>query len=499
MCCLYDRHDPARGTAGTVPERGTAAAHGCAAPPPFPPITYVRRLRAASIPPPELRVESGSRSGPEKGTELKVLVYVTDGSRGDVQPYLALAYALNRAGHTATLVGPRLYGDFAAEFDVPFAPLNDELVRLQSSPEVRGLYLNNDDPQVQRRLRESTIALFPRVFPLMMREMWDAASDGADLIVYSPSSRQVTHQIAERLGVPHVLASLYPHHVVSREYSPGPGLRPTATNLEDHARVNRPLEPPLSDWVGQWRTDVLGLAPRDDYTDFRTDVHGNPTPVLHGFSPHVLKPAADWPEWVHTTGFWTLPRRPDWQPPAELVRFLEQGPTPISVGFGSMFGGDPEATGELVVEAVSAAGERAVVVEGWGGIRVVDPPENVMVVRDVPYDWLFPRVRAAVHAGGTGTYNAALVAGLPQMACPFHNEQQMWADHVHGLGVSAPPVKFRELTAEALRSGIVTATTDPAIARNAQRLAEKLSPESPLEDAVRVLERVRRAGSGKRA
>lgn len=499
MCCLYDRHDPARGTAGTVPERGTAAAHGCAAPPPFPPITYVRRLRAASIPPPELRVESGSRSGPEKGTELKVLVYVTDGSRGDVQPYLALAYALNRAGHTATLVGPRLYGDFAAEFDVPFAPLNDELVRLQSSPEVRGLYLNNDDPQVQRRLRESTIALFPRVFPLMMREMWDAASDGADLIVYSPSSRQVTHQIAERLGVPHVLASLYPHHVVSREYSPGPGLQPTATNLEDHARVNRPLEPPLSDWVGQWRTDVLGLAPRDDYTDFRTDVHGNPTPVLHGFSPHVLKPAADWPEWVHTTGFWTLPRRPDWQPPAELVRFLEQGPTPISVGFGSMFGGDPEATGELVVEAVSAAGERAVVVEGWGGIRVVDPPENVMVVRDVPYDWLFPRVRAAVHAGGTGTYNAALVAGLPQMACPFHNEQQMWADHVHGLGVSAPPVKFRELTAEALRSGIVTATTDPAIARNAQRLAEKLSPESPLEDAVRVLERVRRAGSGRRA
>lgn len=467
--------------------------------PAVPPITYVRRLRAASIPPPELRVESGSRSGPEKGTELKVLVYVTDGSRGDVQPYLALAYALNRAGHTATLVGPRLYGDFAAEFDVPFAPLNDELVRLQSSPEVRGLYLNNDDPQVQRRLRESTIALFPRVFPLMMREMWDAASDGADLIVYSPSSRQVTHQIAERLGVPHVLASLYPHNVVSREYSPGPGLQPTATNLEDHARVNRPLEPPLSDWVGQWRTDVLGLAPRDDYTDFRTDVHGNPTPVLHGFSPHVLKPAADWPEWVHTTGFWTLPRRPDWQPPAELVRFLEQGPTPISVGFGSMFGGDPEATGELVVEAVSAAGERAVVVEGWGGIRVVDPPENVMVVRDVPYDWLFPRVRAAVHAGGTGTYNAALVAGLPQMACPFHNEQQMWADHVHGLGVSAPPVKFRELTAEALRSGIVTATTDPAIARNAQRLAEKLSPESPLEDAVRVLERVRRAGSGRRA
>ncbi|MEU6480124.1 glycosyltransferase [Streptomyces sp. NPDC047017] len=168
------------------------------------------------------------------------------------------------------------------------------------------------------------------------------------------------------------------------------------------------------------------------------------------------------------------------------------------MGFGSMFGGDPEATGELVVKAVTAAGERAVIVEGRGGIRVVDPPENVMVVRDVPYDWLFPRVRAAVHAGGTGTYNAALVAGIPQMACPFHNEQQMWADHVHGLGVSAAPVKFRDLTAETLRSGIVTATTDPTITRNARRLAEKLATESPLEDAVRVLERVGRTGSERR-
>jgi sterol 3beta-glucosyltransferase len=429
--------------------------------------------------------------------ELKVLVYVADGSRGDIQPYLALAYGLNRAGHTAVLVGPRLYGSFAETYGVPFAPLNDELVRLQSRPDIRELYLHNDDPAVQRRLQESTTALFPRVFPLMLGEMWDVAADGADVIVYSPSSRQVVHQIAERLGVPHVLASLYPHYVVSREYSPGPGLRPTVTNLEDHARANGPLAPPISDWVSAWRSDVLGLPPRDGSTDFRTDAHGNPTPVLHSFSPHVLKPASDWPDWVHTTGFWTLPHHPDWQPPAELVEFLGDGTTPISVGFGSMFGGDPEKTGELVVEAVHKAGERAVVVEGWGGVRISDPPENIMVVEDVPYDWLFPRVRAAVHAGGVGTYNAALAAGIPQMACPFHNEQQMWADHVHGLGVSPAPVKFRELTGEALASAIVTTTTDGGIARNAERLAERLSTENALEAAVRVLERIHEDGARK--
>ncbi|WP_160310996.1 glycosyltransferase [Streptomyces sp. 150FB] len=420
---------------------------------------------------------------------MKALVYVTDGSRGDIQPYLALAHALNRAGHTAVLAGPRLYQSFAAEYEVAFAPLNDELVQLQSSPDIRGLYLHNDDPEARRRLREAMTALFPKVFPLLLRGMWEAASDGADVVVYSPSSRQVAPQIAERLGVPHVLASLYPHHVTSREYSAGPGLRPTETNLEDHARVNRPLPPPLSDWVSTWRSDVLGLQPRDGSTDFRTDADGNPTPVLHSFSPHVLKPASDWPEWVHTTGFWTLSRRPDWQPPAELVRFLANGRKPISIGFGSMFGGDPEATGALVAEAVRKAGERAVVVEGWGGVKIRGA-EDILVVKDVPYDWLFPQVRAAVHAGGVGTFNAALVAGVPQVACPFHNEQQMWADHVHGLGVATAPLKFRELTAEALAAAVVTATTDERIGLTAQQFAEKLGAENGVEEAVRVLERV---------
>ncbi|MFI6409688.1 glycosyltransferase [Streptomyces sp. NPDC050548] len=428
---------------------------------------------------------------------MKVLVYVADGSRGDIQPYLALAYGLKRAGHTAVLAGPRLYGPLAETYGVPFAPLNDELVRLQSRPDIRKLYLHNDAPEAQRQLQEATIALFPRVFPLMLREIWDVAADGADVIVYSPSSRYVVPQIAERLGVPHVLASLYPHYVVSREYSPGPGLRPTKTNLEDHARANGPLTPPISDWVSAWRSDVLGLPPRDGSTDFRTDAHGNPTPVLHGFSPHVLKPASDWPDWVHTTGFWALPHHPGWQPPAELVEFLGDGATPISVGFGSMFVGDPEETGELVVEAVRKAGVRAVVVEGWGGVRISDPPANIMVVEDVPYDWLFPRVRAAVHAGGVGTYNAALTAGIPQIACPFHNEQQMWADHVHGLGVSTAPVKFRELTGEALASAIVTTSTDGRITRNAERLAEQLSTENAVEDAVRGLERIHEAGQTK--
>ncbi|MGO4425729.1 glycosyltransferase, partial [Streptomyces sp. MCAF7] len=247
--------------------------------------------------------------------------------------------------------------------------------------------------------------LFPRIFPILLREMWEAASAGADLIVYSPSSRQAAHQIAERLGVPHALGALYPHYVASREYPPGPGLTPTPTSLQDHARVNAPLKPPISDWIADWRSDVLGLPPRDGSTDFRFDIDGNPTPVIHSFSPHVLKPATDWPEWVHTTGFWSLPRRPDWEPPKELVHFMENGEKPISVGFGSSFGLDPEATGRTILEAIQKSGKRAVVVGGWGGIRIDDPPESVITVNDVPYDWLFPRVAAAVHAGGVGTFN----------------------------------------------------------------------------------------------
>ncbi|MFD4856400.1 glycosyltransferase [Streptomyces atratus] len=424
---------------------------------------------------------------------MKVLIY-SHGTRGDLQPYLAVAHALNRAGHTATLVGPSIFEPFAESYGVRFAPVTDEGVKLLQRPDVRKLLLTTDpESEEYRKAREAIFREFmPKTYPVLLRQFWDAARGGADLLVHSHHSRQVMHQMAEKLGIPSVLATLHPNLVASRRYPAQLGsLEARPDNLEQHARVNSaPLNPLLVEMISTWRTETLGLPLRDDYLDFRHRPDGRPTPVLHGFSPHVLEPAPEWPDWVHTTGFWSLPANQ--RPSAELLRFLEAGEPPVFFGFGSLAHGDPEKTGQLVLDVVRRTGVRAVVVTGWGGISITDPPANVLVESDVPYDWLFPRVRAAVHAGGPGTLNAALEAGIPQMACPFHKEQLMWGNHLRDLGVAPEPIPYNDLTVDGLVEAVRHTITDPEIADNTRRLAEKLKGENGAENAVEALEHIHR-------
>ncbi|MEE1810091.1 glycosyltransferase [Streptomyces sp. BE133] len=424
---------------------------------------------------------------------MKVLIY-SHGTRGDLQPYLAVAHALNRAGHTATLVGPSIFEPFAESYGVRFAPVTDEGVKLLQRPDVRKLLLTTDpESEEYRKAREAIFREFmPKTYPVLLRQFWDAARGGADLLVHSHHSRQVMHQMAEKLGIPSVLATLHPNLVASRRYPAQLGsLEARPDNLEQHARVNSaPLNPLLVEMISTWRTETLGLPLRDDYLDFRHRPDGRPTPVLHGFSPHVLEPAPEWPDWVHTTGFWSLPANQ--RPSAELLRFLEAGEPPVFFGFGSLAHGDPEKTGQLVLDVVRRTGVRAVVVTGWGGISITDPPANVLVESDVPYDWLFPRVRAAVHAGGPGTLNAALEAGIPQMACPFHKEQLMWGNHLRDLGVAPEPIPYNDLTVDGLVEAVRHTITDPEIADNTRRLAEKLKGENGAENAVKALEHIHR-------
>ena len=133
--------------------------------------------------------------------------------------------------------------------------------------------------------------------------------------------------------------------------------------------------------------------------------------VLYGYSPHVIPPPQDWGPNIHVTGYWFLEPPAGWEPPADLVDFLQAGPPPVYVGFGSMVNSRPEETAEMVVQALACAGQRGALSAGWGGLKAEDLPESVFMIGSVPFDWLFPRMAAVVHHGGVGTTSMGLRAG----------------------------------------------------------------------------------------
>ena len=239
------------------------------------------------------------------------------------------------------------------------------------------------------------------------------------------------------------------------------------------------------------RMELLGLPPAPWRGAFERGASPR-EPVLYGFSPSVLPRPADWGARVHVTGYWFADEPDGWVPPQEVVRFLEEGPPPVYIGFGSMSVKEPEATMRLVLDAIAATGRRAIVHAGWAGLAATATPDDVLIVGSVPHAWLLPRVGAIVHHGGAGTTAAAIRAGVPSVVVPFHGDQPFWAGLTHTLGVGTKPIPRRRLTATRLAAAIEEAFTVDELRQRAAELGERVRREDGVGRAVALIEESRR-------
>jgi UDP:flavonoid glycosyltransferase YjiC (YdhE family) len=189
------------------------------------------------------------------------------------------------------------------------------------------------------------------------------------------------------------------------------------------------------------------------------------------------------------TGYWFLDRPQGWQPPAALVDFLQAGPPPVVVGFGSITVRDPEETTVLVLSALRAARQRGLLLTGWGGLSQADLPDDVFKLEAVPHDWLFPRAAAVVHHGGAGTTAAALRAGVPSIVVPNFMDQPFWAQRVVALGAGPRPIPRNRLNAARLSAALRAAVEDESFRARAAAVGRRLRAEDGVGRAVEAFER----------
>ena len=175
-------------------------------------------------------------------------------------------------------------------------------------------------------------------------------------------------------------------------------------------------------------------------------------------SPSLFKRPSDWhPDRIDVSGFFFLDSDSNFNPSQELVTFLEAGPTPIYIGFGSIVVDNPSALTRILFDAISMAGVRAVVSEGWSGLqgKGADILDGVFILHEeVPHDWLFPKVSCVVHHGGAGTSAAGLKAGKPTVVVPFFGDQFFWGDMIFKAGAGPTAIPQKTLTSENLSKAI---------------------------------------------
>ncbi|MCB0203827.1 MAG: glycosyltransferase family 1 protein [Anaerolineae bacterium] len=414
------------------------------------------------------------------------IVISTFGVRGDVQPYLALAVVLQAAGHQVTLVTSDSFSEWIESYGVATHAAQFNVQAVLQSPEAQAIVRGRNYLAQIRLMRDAM-----RQSPEAQDVTWEAMQD-ADLVIQSPSGTGAMEAAAVR-GIPAVFASpvpwaptsAYPSFFLgSRRFSLG-----GRYNLVTHKLTDRMLWSAMGSPMTGYLRKKLGLQPWKSFGDMLAYSRSIGTPVLYGFSQHVIPRPADWDAYQHITGYWFLEEQPGWQPAQELVAFLDGGPPPVYIGFGSMSHEDAQRMTALALRALDLSDQRGVLLTGWGGLARQDAPADVLFVDDVPHTWLFPRMAAVVHHGGAGTTGAGLRAGVPNLVAPFApNDQPAWAERVADLGVGLHLPGAKKLTADALAAAIRTALHDSEMRSRAAALGEKIRVEDGVARAIELIE-----------
>lgn len=396
---------------------------------------------------------------------MRVLI-PTIGSRGDVQPFIALAQGLTRVGHQVTLMSHPAMRPLVEEHGVAFASMGPAIDMSREAAEIR---------QRSGNMISALRQVMNLAFDLLAQAHDDIMADGrqADLIVV-PASSAAGKNEAELLGLATCSVDFMPWTIAVDD--PQRSLFKRAA----YAAVNKLLTPLTTRPLNKLRRQQ-GLPPVGA-EGFRS-AQLNLVPV----SPLVFAPDPYWAVVNQVVGYWYVEEPRAWQPAAELVAFLEEGEPPMMVSLGAMSAGDSLETATMFVQAIEAAGIRAIV-QGWGTtMKQLRLPPDILAAGPVPHGWLLPRTIGLVHHGGFGTTAAGFKAGVPQLVIPHMADQFYWGQRVKELGVGPPAIGRSKLTGDKLTVALNDLAYNAEYRAAAWRLGEGIQGENGVETAVSLI------------
>lgn len=412
------------------------------------------------------------------------IVLLTIGSRGDVQPYIALGKELLREGHDVTIATHSEFKKWIELHGITHKEIAGDPAELMQLMVTHGSLSVAFLKEAHVKFREWISSL--------LETSW-LACQGADLIIESPSTMSGIH-IAEALGIPYMRAftmpwtrtKAYPHAFIVPEQKRG-----GSYNLMTHVIFENVFWKGISSQVNAWRVKHLGL-PRTNLAN----IQQSRIPFLYNVSPSIFPPAIDFPDWVKVTGYWFLNEGSgDYQPPTELVNFLNRARKRrkkiVYVGFGSIVVSDANGLTRTIVETIKGMDVMCILNKGWSdrlskedSSPPVELPPEVFDIGTVPHDWLFTRVDVAVHHGGSGTTGASLRAGLPTIIKPFFGDQFFYASRVEELGVG---VGLRTLNQKTFTKALEVVLNDDNFKVKAQEIANSMNKERGVLSAVEAI------------
>ncbi|KAF2739361.1 sterol 3-beta-glucosyltransferase [Polyplosphaeria fusca] len=421
-----------------------------------------------------------------KPSEPLKIVCLTIGSRGDVQPYISLCKELLKEGHHPRIATHAEFEGWVRKHGIDFAPVDGNPAELMRICVEHGMFTYS--------FMKEANAKFRGWLDNVCSSAWKACQ-GADVLIESPSAMAGIH-IAEALQIPYFRAftmpwtrtRTYPHAFSVMDNKMGGGF-----NSLTYVTFDTIFWAAIANQVNKWRRDELCLQKTT-----LAKMQANLRPFLYNFSPTVVPAPIDWPDWIRVTGYWFLDEGGDYEPPEDLVAFIQKarqdGKKLVYVGFGSIVIDNPAALTKTVVDSVLKADVRCILSKGWSDrLETKDaskpeiplPPE-LFQIQAAPHDWLFKQIDAAVHHGGSGTTGASLRAGIPTVIKPFFGDQFFYAQRVEDMGVGS---WMRKVNTSVFSRALWEATNNQRMIIKAKVVGQKIRKENGTQVAIQTIYR----------
>ncbi|ESR41785.1 hypothetical protein CICLE_v10011454mg [Citrus x clementina] len=411
------------------------------------------------------------------------IVMLIVGTRGDVQPFVAIGKRLQEDGHRVRLATHANFKDFVLGAGLEFFPLGGDPKILAGYMVKNKGFLPSGPSEIpiqRNQLKEIIYSLLPACKDPDPDTMVPFKPDA---IIANPPAYGHTH-VAESLKVPlHIIFTM--------------PWTPTSEFPHPLSRVKQPVAYRLSYQIVD---ALIWLGIRDMINDFRkkrlnlrrvtylSGSYSSPLDVPYAYiwSPHLVPKPKDWGPKIDVVGFCFLDLASTYEPPDSLVKWLEDGEKPIYIGFGSLPVEEPEKMTEIIVKALEITGHRGIINKGWGGLgNLAESKDFLYLLDNCPHDWLFSRCLAVVHHGGAGTTAAGLKAACPTTIVPFFGDQPFWGERVHARGLGPAPIPVDEFSLDKLVDAI-RFMLHPKVKERAVELAKAMENEDGVTGAVKA-------------
>lgn len=411
------------------------------------------------------------------------IVMLIVGTRGDVQPFVAIGKQLQDYGHRVRLATHSNFKEFVLTSGLEFYPLGGDPKVLAGYMVKNKGFLPSGPSEIPVQRNQIKEIIYSLLAACKEPDMDSGIPFKADAMIANPPAYGHTH-VAEALKIPLHIFFTMPWTPTSEFPHPLSRVKQPAGYRLSYQIVDSLIWLGIRDMINDVRKKKLRLRP----VTYLSGSQGSEADIPHGYiwSPHLVPKPKDWGPKVDVVGFCFLDLASNYEPPEALVNWLKSGPKPIYIGFGSLPVQEPEKMTKIIVEALEITKQRGIINKGWGGLgNLAEEKDFVYLLDNCPHDWLFLQCAAVVHHGGAGTTAAGLKAACPTTVIPFFGDQPFWGERVHARKVGPPPIAVDEFSLQKLVDAI-NFMLDPKVKEQAVELAKAMENEDGVTGAVKA-------------